>query len=479
MKKVYIFLSAIFITGQMLSGQSKFHWTSKGNPLNGLTLSWASKGTADTIRWGYTSSFEQGKFPGKRKPNYSGYLYDYNFPVVNHSSVIHYSILKDNVWIPEKTFLTSADTASAKFSFIAGGDSRTNINDWDAAAKKMDSDSADFMLFLGDHIASGADTAQWTSWFLTGAKFLENNLIYHTAGNHEYGSIYLNQFDMPGNKEWYSFETGDALFICLLSQNNFDVQHAWLKNELGSTTKKWKIVFFHKPFFTTGGHTNDMNNYRTTWWKAFDDYGVDIVLGGHTHYYLRSKPINLNISSTAAVAEYGSKPWQGRLQVVSGSIGAPRSSVGSAWFIEKNFSTMNYSKFVIDGDIMKMNSYNVAGTLIDSLTINKLLTDINDSEADQDIEFKLVQNYPNPFSESTIIMYHLTRPDNISLKIFDITGQVVETLVQGLQPAGDHQISWQPDKLINGIYFYRLEALSPALGSVKRFSETKKLILLK
>jgi predicted phosphodiesterase len=479
MKKVYIFLSLMFLAGHLLSGQTKFHWTSTGNPLNGLTLSWASKGAADTIRWGYTPSFEQGKFPGKRKLNYSGYWYDYTFPVVMPSATIHYSILKDSVWIPEKIFRTSADTTSAKFSFIAGGDSRTNINDWDAAAKKLDSDSADFMLFLGDHIATGSDTAQWNNWFSRGAEFLENNLIYHTAGNHEYGSIYLNQFEMPGNNEWYSFETGDALFVCLLSQNNFTVQHTWLLDVLSKSTKKWKVIFFHKPFFTTGGHTNDMNSYRSTWWKAFDDYGVDIVLGGHTHYYLRSKPVNLNISSTEAVAEYGSKPWQGRLQVVSGSIGAPRASVGSAWFIEKNFSTMNYSKFIIDGDIMKMNSYDISGNLLDSLTINKLLTGINDSETDPAVDFKLVQNYPNPFSVSTTIMYHLTKADNISLKIFDITGQVVETLVQGLQPAGDYKVTWQPGNLKSGVYFYRLEALNPSAGLLDRSSQTKKLILLK
>ncbi|MDQ1297299.1 MAG: hypothetical protein QG611_1281, partial [Bacteroidota bacterium] len=69
--------------------------------------------------------------------------------------------------------------------------------------------------------------------------------------------------------------------------------------------------------------------------------------------------------------------------------------------------------------------------------------------------------------------------DNISLKVFDITGQEVETLVQGFQPAGDHQISWQPGNLKNGVYFYRLEALNPSSGLLDRSSQTKKLILLK
>ena len=109
-----------------------------------------------------------------------------------------------------------------------------------------------------------------------------------------------------------------------------------------------------------------MTPYRSTWWKAFDDYGVDVVLGAHTHFYLRSKPINLNISNTSPVDEYGSKPGQGRLQVVSGSLGAPFTDVGTDWFVEKNVSTMNYTKFFIDDNILKMISYNMSGTIIDS-----------------------------------------------------------------------------------------------------------------
>ncbi len=116
--------------------------------------------------------------------------------------------------------------------------------------------------------------------------------------------------------------------------------------------------------------------YRSTWWKAFDDYGVDVVLGAHTHFYLRTKPINLNISNTSPVAEYGSKPGQGRLQVVTGSIGAPlyHGTPGAEWFVEKNLSTMNYTKFFINDDILKMIAYDMSGTIIDSVTINKQIT---------------------------------------------------------------------------------------------------------
>jgi hypothetical protein len=225
-----------------------------------------------------------------------------------------------------------------------------------------------------------------------------------------------------------------------------------------------------------------MLSYLGTWWKAIDDYGVDVVLGAHSHFYLRTPPINLNISNTSPVAEYGSKSGQGRLQVVTGSVGAPLHPVGGAgadWIVEKNLSTMNYTKFFINDNILKMIAYDMSGTIIDSVTINKQTTAINDSESEQAIGFKLYQNYPNPFTVSTTIMYHLTTPNNITLKILDITGKEIETLVQGFQPAGDHQINWQPNELSGGIYFYRLEGVNPWAGSDRRYSETKKLILLR
>lgn len=381
----------------------------------------------------------------------------------------------------DKTFQTSVSPTSSRFSFIAGGDSRTNMSDWETAANKLATESVDFHLFLGDHVNSGSSTIDWNNWYTRGANFLTKNLIYHTGGNHEYGSIYLNQFIMPGNEKWYSFSFGNTLFICLLSEQDFSAQHTWLVNELSTTTKTWKVVFFHKLFFTTGSHADDMKDYRLTWWKAFDDYGVDVILNGHTHYYLRSKPINLFVSTNPPlVDEYGSSPEQGRLQIVAGSYGAPLTATGSEWFVEKNVSAMNYTKFEIDDNLLKMNAYNMSGTLIDSLTIVKQEeTHIVSLETKTPTGFTLNQNYPNPFNTTTMIKYNLTKPNNITLKIFNLSGQEIETLVKEFQSVGEYQINWQPKGLTSGIYFYRLQVGYPSANSGQRFSETKKLILQK
>jgi len=83
----------------------------------------------------------------------------------------------------------------------------------------------------------------------------------------------------------------------------------------------------------------------------------------------------------------------------------------------------------------------------------------------------LLQNYPNPFSTSTVIKYYLKNPGHVFLKIYDLNGQEAESLVNIYQEAGDHEITWHSKGLSSGVYIYRLQ--------VGGFLETKRLILKK
>ena len=85
--------------------------------------------------------------------------------------------------------------------------------------------------------------------------------------------------------------------------------------------------------------------------------------------------------------------------------------------------------------------------------------------------FQLFQNYPNPFNPSTTIEFALPHSGNVTLKIYNILGQVVEMLVSERLAAGRYEYLWNASGMASGIYLYRFEA-----GS---FSQTKKLILLK
>ncbi len=99
------------------------------------------------------------------------------------------------------------------------------------------------------------------------------------------------------------------------------------------------------------------------------DYGVDIVLSGHTHSYIRTKPLNLNISDTSAVNEYGSKAEQGRLAFVLGGLGGRNSRPSEDWFTAKAYSGLHYIKFKIIKKTLHFDTYTHLGNIVDSMTI--------------------------------------------------------------------------------------------------------------
>lgn len=181
MDRIFPYLLLIFLSDQLVIGQDHIHWGSTGDTNNGLTITWHSTETADQIRWGYTATYEQGAFSGAYRNDYSGYLYDYTFPSVSASSIIYYSIYSNGSWTLGKSFRTSVSPTSNNFSFIAGGDSRTNMDDWETAAGMLAAETVDFHLFLGDHVWSGYTASDWIEWYKRGVNYLENNLIYHTS----------------------------------------------------------------------------------------------------------------------------------------------------------------------------------------------------------------------------------------------------------------------------------------------------------
>jgi photosystem II stability/assembly factor-like uncharacterized protein len=115
-----------------------------------------------------------------------------------------------------------------------------------------------------------------------------------------------------------------------------------------------------------------------------------------------------------------------------------------------------------------------AGTLgagVWSRSLAQLTTAVQESKSVLPTAFALAQNYPNPFNPSTTISYELPTNSRVTLKIFNLLGQEVATLVDGQQDAGSHALQWNAANVSSGVYFYRLQA--------DNFSQTRKLLLLK
>ncbi|RMD88645.1 MAG: T9SS C-terminal target domain-containing protein [Calditrichaeota bacterium] len=86
-------------------------------------------------------------------------------------------------------------------------------------------------------------------------------------------------------------------------------------------------------------------------------------------------------------------------------------------------------------------------------------------------EFRLDQNYPNPFNPSTTIRFALPKRSHVSLKLYDLLGREVATLVDEEHEPGEYKVVFEAHGLPSGVYFYRIEA--------EGFVKTRKLMLLK
>ncbi len=92
--------------------------------------------------------------------------------------------------------------------------------------------------------------------------------------------------------------------------------------------------------------------------------------------------------------------------------------------------------------------------------------------------FRLFQNYPNPFNPTTTIKYELPYNSRVSLKIYNLLGQVVQVLADGVQSPGAKEVSWNASKFSSGVYYYRLEAVKVGDPDMI-FSGVRKLTLIK
>ena len=96
---------------------------------------------------------------------------------------------------------------------------------------------------------------------------------------------------------------------------------------------------------------------------------------------------------------------------------------------------------------------------------------IGDDALNTPLSFRLEQNYPNPFNPTTSIDYQLPTKSHVTLKVFDILGREIATLVNRVEEPGNKSVQFSAGNVASGMYFYRLQA-----GA---FVESKKLLLLK
>jgi len=117
------------------------------------------------------------------------------------------------------------------------------------------------------------------------------------------------------------------------------------------------------------------------------------------------------------------------------------------------------------------------GALIDGIVYGDTIVVSIEEDIIKPEVYSLSQNHPNPFNPSTKIRYSVPQSSSVIIKIFDILGNVIETLVNEEKPLGTYEITWYAERLPSGIYFYILQVYAP--GRAGSFVETKKMVLLR
>ncbi|MGA2784852.1 MAG: LamG-like jellyroll fold domain-containing protein [Candidatus Bathyarchaeia archaeon] len=203
-------------------------------------------------------------------------------------------------------------------------------------------------------------------------------------------------------------------------------------------------------------------------WVA-SDAPLPIQLASFTAGVVNSDKVKLEWSTVSETNTYGF--YVERRPQTSGTFATVSSLIPGAGTSLKEHSYSWIDSTVTAGSYLyRVRQVGLTGSVSYSQSINvDVVLGVNDQLAPQ--KFQLLQSYPNPFNPSTTISYQLPKQSYVNLKVFDVLGREVATLVKGEQTAGYKSVTWNAANVPSGIYFYRLQA-----GS---FIETRKLLLLK
>jgi len=302
----------------------------------------------------------------------SGYIHDVELAGLSAETTYYFVVGGvAGGWSGEMAFRT-APVGRGDVRFVAGGDSRTNSEDRDMVSAAMREFNPSFVLFSGDLVNDGVIQEEWDGFFghmdeyWTGADGRVIPIV-PALGNHEKNSAnYFGQFALPGNEEWFSLDWGPDIHVVVLnteaSVEGLEAQTAWLEEDLEEHADfPWKIVLLHR---------NIMQSYHDMWLTAmnrwvpvWDTHGVDIVVTGHSHNYMRSRPVNLTASMDEAMPGYS----EGVMYLSSGGWGAPLYETVDGWWVAHTESTLHFSLI----DVYANGTLHVQAKGVDSVTFDE------------------------------------------------------------------------------------------------------------
>jgi len=285
-----------------------------------------------------------------------------------------YRIETQKDWSENQTFSTS--DKSDEFSFIWFGDTHYS-QEWGKLANKAFQTHPDaaFFSIAGDLVSDGLHRDQWDELWKYAENVISQRPLMCVPGNHDNrmglgAKMYRDMFSYPLNgpkgeglhaEQTYAFNYENALYLMIDATSPVEEQTAWIEEQLKSSDATWKFAMFHFPPYNWEEPYFDI---QEAWVPLFDKYHVDMVFGGHIHYYMRSKPMKAG----KVVDSYNN----GTAYIIS--IGIPSKTkdytdepYAEVWKTEGQF----YQYIQINGDKLSYFSVDSEGKLNDSFKIEK------------------------------------------------------------------------------------------------------------
>ncbi len=261
------------------------------------------------------------------------------------------------------TFRTAVPEG-VSFRVAIMGDSRSNPEVHSRKSVKMKTHNPDFSIYTGDLCFSGK-YSEWKKEFFTPE---EQNLIaevpfFNALGNHEAGTDLTKVFlqapeSASGDEYYYSFDYGDAHFLILNTEGNIDEnspQFKFAMEDLKSTNKRWKIVVFHKPAYSFGGHKPNSKMQVFTK-NIFEPNGVIFVFCGHNHFYQRCEVNGIQ-----------------HFTIAGG--GAPLYTPEENEYVMRSVKDYNYAIMEVSPTRLEIKAYDLRGKVIDSFSTQITIED--------------------------------------------------------------------------------------------------------
>jgi hypothetical protein len=336
------------------------------------------------LEWGMDETYSQGSVTSNEYGE--DHQHKIKIPGLVPGSKYYYQVVAgEDVYVG--SFLAAPAESATSLKFLAYGDTRSYPEDHNRVCSAMaDAFEADggyqtLTLLSGDWVGSGTNEEDWdVEYFGDGGTYLDtiymqaNLAINGCVGNHEARgqTLYGKYWPYPYVDGFYwSFDYGPALFVIVdqygatrLSDKGPQRQLKWLKNVLMNSDKQWKFIVLHEPGYSAGGGHENNEIVQQLVQPLCEEYGVDIVFGGHNHYYARCD---------VPYAEGEGLVYH----LTVGGGGAPLREPEEPTepddpdypYLEFSKMTHHFCTVEIDGDTLNFAAVDPNGVVFDSLTI--------------------------------------------------------------------------------------------------------------